>query len=70
MQFLRHAPILAQRVKAVFTGHEAVVLRVPNTLSWLLYKQLRMKSFPFAVEVVGNPYDNFSPQAVATLFVH
>ena len=43
---------------------DAVILRVPSTLSMLLSGKLFRTGHPYAVEVVGDPYDVFAPGAV------
>jgi glycosyltransferase involved in cell wall biosynthesis len=46
-------------------GHsDAVILRVPSNLASVLVPTLVRRAQPFAVEVVGDPYDVFSPGAV------
>ena len=43
---------------------DAVILRVPGTLGGYLAKHLTKIQRPYAVEVVGDPYDVFAPGAV------
>ncbi|MBN2296048.1 MAG: hypothetical protein JXM70_26690, partial [Pirellulales bacterium] len=43
---------------------DAVILRTPGTLSGCLQPYLQKIGHPYAVEVVGDPYDVFAPGAV------
>lgn len=61
---------LALRVRQVMravresvTPQDAVILRVPSTLANLIVPVLRRRKQPFALEVVGDPWDVFSPGA-------
>lgn len=48
---------------AVGTG-DAVILRVPSALAMILSRQLIRNRHPYAVEVVGDPFDAFAPGAI------
>ena len=58
----------ALRVRSVATAaveqSQAVILRVPGQMGRCIDRLLRRRSHPYAVEVVGDPYDVFSPGAV------
>jgi glycosyltransferase involved in cell wall biosynthesis len=43
---------------------DAVILRVPSPIASLIVPSLRSQRIPYAVEVVGDPHDVFSPGAV------
>ena len=46
-------------------GHDhAVILRVASTLANMVYPRLRREGKPYAVEVVGDPWDVFAPGVV------
>jgi glycosyltransferase involved in cell wall biosynthesis len=44
--------------------NDAVILRIPCNIGHTLIPLLQRKGHPYAVEVVGDPYDAFSPGAV------
>lgn len=46
--------------------HAAYILRVPGTVGTLLGTALRWRKRPFALELVGDPYDSLSPTALQT----
>jgi glycosyltransferase involved in cell wall biosynthesis len=50
-------------VQEAVTSQDAVILRVPSTLANLLVPVLRKRGQPFGLEVVGDPWDVFSPGA-------
>jgi glycosyltransferase involved in cell wall biosynthesis len=55
----------ARRVaRQSFTPQDATILRVPGTISTLLAGALLLTGRPYAVEVVGDPYDVFAAGAV------
>jgi glycosyltransferase involved in cell wall biosynthesis len=60
---LRMASIAAATAKAVQNG-DAVILRVPGRMGICVESRLRKMRRPYAVEVVGDPYDVFAPGAV------
>ena len=59
----RSAAVAATARKAVRNGN-AILLRPPSeTTGWVLW-HMRKSGRPYAVEVVGDPYDVFAPNAV------
>ena len=60
---LRLASILRATAKAV-QNTDAMVLRVPGQLGTQIKWHLHKSGRPYAVEVVGDPYDVFAPGAV------
>ena len=60
---LRLASIVSATAKAV-QNTDAIVLRVPGQLGTQVEWHLRKIGRPYAVEVVGDPYDVFAPEAV------
>ena len=60
---LRLASIVGATAKAV-QNTDAIVLRVPGQLGTLIERHLHKTGQPYAVEVVGDPYDVFAPAAV------
>lgn len=63
-QFLIRLPKVKRAVQESVTFQDAVILRVPSTLANLMVSVLRQRKQPFALEVVGDPWDVFSPGAV------
>ena len=45
------------------SGH-AVILRAPSQIGNLMERKLRKNSYPFGLEVVGDPYDAFAPGVI------
>ena len=43
------------------------ILRAPGVLSGLAWSELRKRQMPFGIEVVGDPWDVFSPGSVKTV---
>jgi glycosyltransferase involved in cell wall biosynthesis len=64
-QYLRNASAVDAIVKRVARESGAVLLRIPGQVSNRLYRHLVGSGRPFAVEVVGDPYDVFAPGAVS-----
>ena len=63
-QFLCRAPgILARARKAVRNG-DALIFRAPSILGDSMVPGLRRTKRPYGVEVVADPYDVFSPNAI------
>lgn len=62
-QYVRHRGAVRERiVEAADTG-DAFILRVPGTISTLLWKELRRRRHPYGVEVGADPYEVFAPGA-------
>jgi glycosyltransferase involved in cell wall biosynthesis len=49
--------------QAIHEG-DAVILRVPSLLASILQPHVRRQRRPYAVEVIGDPYDIFAPGAI------
>lgn len=62
--YLRNAREVKQSVRAAFEPRDAFILRVPSQLATLLMPLLMRRRHPFAVEVVSDPHDAFSPGAI------
>ncbi len=63
-EFLRKTLAVRRAIRQAVGPEDAVILRVPSPLGGLLVPTLRRHRQPFAVEVVGDPYDVFAPGAV------
>jgi glycosyltransferase involved in cell wall biosynthesis len=63
-QYLLRLPsVTAATAKAINNG-DAVILRLPGQVGSRVARRLRKMRRPYAVEVVGDPYDVFAPGAV------
>ena len=60
-QYLRIYPRIKAMAKQLLKEDDACVLRVPGYLSTMLWRQLRKTKRPYAVEVVGDPWQAFTP---------
>ena len=63
-QYLLRFRQVASALRRAVGPEDAVILRVPSTIAGLLAVFLRKRRHPFAVEVVGDPYEVFAPQAM------
>jgi glycosyltransferase involved in cell wall biosynthesis len=61
MDYLRKGAAVRRAVAASLRCADAVILRVPGQVSSCAADSLREKGRPYAVEVVGDPYDAFAP---------
>jgi glycosyltransferase involved in cell wall biosynthesis len=60
-QFLLQRSAVRRSLFSAVGKHDAVILRVPSVLALQLEPWLRRRGGPFAVEVVGDPWDALSP---------
>ncbi len=63
-QFALRVWSVMRAVQEAVTPQDAVILRVPSTLANLAVPVLKKRGQPFCLEVVGDPWDVFSPGAV------
>ena len=63
-EYFRKARAVRRAVRQSLAPEDAVILRVPSNLAGLLFPLLRRSASPYAVEVLGDPYDVFAPGAV------
>jgi len=63
-EFLQKRTAVRRAVWNAVEPHDAVIMRVPSNIGGVLYPCLRERRQPYAVEVVGDPYDAFAPGAV------
>ena len=63
-QFALKAASVSRTVRGAVAPADAVIMRVPSHLANILTPFLKRKRQPYAVEVVGDPYDVFVPGAV------
>ncbi len=62
-QYLRFASRVREATRSSVGRSDAVILRVPSTIATSIEAKLRQTGHPYGVEVVGDPYDVFSPGA-------
>lgn len=60
-QFLIKLLKIKKEIKKALEKSEAVILRVPSIIGTIVEKYCIIQKRPYAVEVVGDPYDTFSP---------
>jgi glycosyltransferase involved in cell wall biosynthesis len=63
-QYLARRSAVVRAVRAAAGPGDAVVLRVPSPIGALLARERERTGRPYAVEVVGDPYDVFAPGVV------
>jgi glycosyltransferase involved in cell wall biosynthesis len=63
-QYARHGLEARAIALGAVDAADAVILRVPSPIASLIAPALRSRRVPYAVEVVSDPYDGFSPGAV------
>lgn len=64
LQYLLNRPRITRTMRAGFQCGDAVVLRVPSALASHLVTRLHRTQYPYAVKVVGDPYDAFAAGAI------
>jgi glycosyltransferase involved in cell wall biosynthesis len=63
-QFLKRYPAIQAAIRSAAPKHGAVILRVGSQIANMLEASLVQINRPFALEVVGDPYDVFAPGVV------
>ena len=63
-EFLLKYHLVQKGARKALESKEAVILKLPSTISGRLAAELRRSRHPYGVEVVGDPYDVFAPGAV------
>lgn len=67
-QFLRMLPRLKARVRQAVAHCDACILRVPGLVGRVAWRELARVGKPYAVEVVGDPWDALGPGTWPSLF--
>lgn len=62
--FMKNLPAIIRAVKGAIEPDAAYILRIPATIPSLFACLLWWRKIPFAVEVVADPYDGYSPQVL------
>ncbi len=60
-QYLRKRGEVKRAIREACVPDAAYILRVPGVIGTHVWKELRRRGQPFAVEVVGDPYDVLAP---------
>jgi len=60
-EYLRHLVDLKRRVREAVRSCDAYILRVPGLVGRLVWRELRRRGKPYALEVVGDPWDALGP---------
>lgn len=63
-QFLVCLPHIHKTLSKAIGNADAFLMRVPNYYSFFVRRELQRLKLPYAVEVVGDPWDVFSPGAI------
>ncbi len=63
-EYVRRAQAIRRAARAAFRHGDAVVLRAPSQLANVVHAGLPRSDYPYAVRVVGDPWDVFAPGAV------
>lgn len=66
-QFILRYQKIISAIKDEIKSKDAVIMRVPSLLANLIEPVLRKRGQPYALEVVGDPWDVFAPGAVRCL---
>jgi len=63
-QCLKRYPAVRAAIRSAAPAHGAVILRVGSLTANILERQLHQRNYPYALEVIGNPYEVFAPGVV------
>jgi glycosyltransferase involved in cell wall biosynthesis len=63
-QYLIHAGAIRRTIRSAVGPEDAVIMRVGSQLANCMFPMMRRASRPYAVEVVGDPWDVFAPGVV------
>ena len=66
-QYLQRFPQLRRRVRQAINEVDTLLLRVPGAIGQLVWREIRGSGRPYALEVVADPWDMFSPGAVPSI---
>lgn len=67
VQYARSVFAIRAAVSSIARGPGAFILRLPSPVGAAIASQLRRQKRPYAVEVVGDPWDVFAPGSGSTL---
>jgi len=63
-QYLKRYPALRAAIRSAAPAHGAVILRVGSQIANMMERQLHQRKHPYALEVIGDPYEVFAPGVV------
>ncbi|MDG5815770.1 glycosyltransferase family 4 protein [Chitinispirillales bacterium ANBcel5] len=63
-EFLKNYTKIIRTIENSYIGNAVYILRVPGVLGYVAYNVLKKHRHPYAVEVVGDPYDVFAPGVI------
>jgi glycosyltransferase involved in cell wall biosynthesis len=63
-QYIRRLPELKSIVRQTIGSCDAFILRVPGLVGRLVWRELRRLGRPYALEVVGDPWDTLAPETL------
>lgn len=63
-QCLKRYPAIWAALRAAAPAHGAVILRVGSQIANMMESRLRLDTRPYALEVIGDPYEVFAPGVV------
>jgi len=66
-QYLKNFRKINATVKKAIKEADAFLLRVPSTICDVLWHHLKRGNIPYAVEVVGDPWDSLAPGTVKSI---
>jgi glycosyltransferase involved in cell wall biosynthesis len=64
LQYLLRSRLVKRTAQEAVRTEDAVILRVGSTIASCIEPKLRATNHPYAVEVVGDPYDVFAPGSI------
>jgi len=68
LEMVRHRSHCRQTIMGTLDEAPAVILRIPCLIGGIASRALTAAGHPFAAEVLGDPYDSFSPGAFQSRF--
>ena len=63
-QYLQHYGVVTQAIREAVPTQGALIMRVGSQIANVMTGKLRETDYPYALEVIGDPYDVFAPGVV------
>lgn len=67
-EFVLKYPQIAKQVRGVTEGCSCAIFRIPSPIANLVKKEVVKRKMPWAAEIVNDPWDNFAPGTVKSIF--
>ncbi|HXW54716.1 MAG TPA: glycosyltransferase family 4 protein [Candidatus Cybelea sp.] len=67
-EYLTRQPVLRHLVRKAVADCDAFLLRVPGLVAYLAWHEVKRRGRPYAVDVVGDPWDAFGPGTMTDPF--